>query len=207
MHLAVYTQEAEQAGMDDKQVKGQYSVSNALEHMSDDNESGHVVTSEETAKLAAELAKTRVKVPLAHKTVAQYIAPLATKCASMGKELHVLLLGCNTINTVTALKREIRPEEQKVVTVLCTSDLWPSDCSTMLWCLYGALARTKDLNSFRADTRSLLGTYTDHYQRQSIEDTSRQELKITDSLANAVHCDRLSNIRTEDGGHAVMQLL
>ena len=207
MHLAVYTQEAEQAGMDDEQVKGQYSVSNALEHMSDDNESGHVVTSEETAKLAAELAKTRVKVPLAHKTVAQYIAPLATKCASMGKELHVLLLGCNTINTVTALKREIRPEEQKVVTVLCTSDLWPSDCSTMLWCLYGALVRTKDVNTFRAGTRNLLGEYTDHYARQRIMDESRAELKLTGSLANAVHCDRLSNIEVQESGDVVMQLL
>lgn len=207
MHLAVYTQEAEQAGMDHEQAKGQYSVSDALECMSDDNQSGHVVTSEETAKLAAELAKTRVKVPLAHKTVAQYIAPLAARCARMEKELHVLLLGCNTINTVTALKRAIRPEEQKVVTVLCTSDLWPSDCSTMLWCLYGALARTKDVNSFRAGTRTLLGEYTDHYARQRILDESREELKLTGSLANAVHCDLLSNIEVQESGDVVMQLL
>jgi len=54
--------------------------------------------------------------------------------------------------------------------VLCTSEVWPSDCSTML---YGALARTKDLNSFRAQTCALLGTYTDHYQRQSIQDVSQ----------------------------------
>ena len=192
---------------DDQSTPGQYSVAEALRCMSGDNVSGHVVSNEECASLAAELAQRRVKDFIPHNTLAGHIAPLAIKCEQMGKELHVLLLGCNTIKAVPALKKAIPANAQGVVTLLCTSEVWPSDCSTMLWCLYGALARTKDLNSFRAETRSLLGTYTDHYQRQSIEDTSRQELKITDSLANAVHCDRLSNIRTEDGGHAVMQLL
>ena len=78
---------------------------------------------------------------------------------------------------------------------------------TMLWCLYGALVRTKDVNTFRAGTRNLLGEYTDHYARQRIMDESRAELKLTGSLANAVHCDRLSNIEVQESGDVVMQLL
>lgn len=192
---------------DDQSTPKQYSVSDALKCMSDDNTSGHVVGNEECASLAATLAERRVKDSVPHNTLAKAIAPLADRCFRMGKELHVLLIGCNTIKAIPALKRAIPPNAQEVVTVLCTSEVWPSDCSTMLWCLYGALARPKDLNSFRAQTRGLLGQYTDHYQRQSIEDTSRRELKITDSLANAVHCDRLSRVQTQDGGDAVMQLL
>lgn len=192
---------------DDQSTPKQYSVSDALMCMSADNVSGHVVSNEECASLAAALAQRRVKDSVPHNTLARDIAPLADRCFRMGKELHLLMIGCNTIKAVPALKRAIPANAQGSVTVLCTSEVWPSDCSTMLWCLYGALARTKDLNSFRAQTRTLLGTYTDHYQRQSIEDTSRKELKITASLANAVHCDRLSDVQSQLGGDAIMQLL
>lgn len=192
---------------DDQSTLQQYSVSDALKCMRDDNVSGHVVSNEDCASLAAALAQRRVKDSVPHKTLAKAIAPLADRCFRMGKELHLMLIGCNTIKAVPHLKRAIPANAQGVVTVLCTSEVWPSDCSTMLWCLYGTLARTKDLNSFRAQTRALLGTYTDHYQRQSIQDVSRQELKITDSLANAVHCDRLSDVQSQLGGDAIMQLL
>ena len=147
----------------------EYSVSDALKCMRDDNVSGHVVSNEDCASLAAALAQRRVKDSVPHKTLAKAIAPLADRCFRMGKELHLMLIGCNTIKAVPHLKRAIPANAQGVVTVLCTSEVWPSDCSTML---YGALARTKDLNSFRAQTCALLGTYTDHYQRQSIQSES-----------------------------------
>ena len=69
------------------------------------------------------------------------------------------------------------------------------------------LCAVRSIKRKDAETRALLGTYTDHYQRQSIQDVSRQELKITDSLANAVHCDRLSDVQSQLGGDAIMQLL
>ena len=90
---------------------------------------------------------------------------------------------------------------------MVTSEVWPSDCSIFLWDLYGAAARVGDLTSFRTGTRTKLGEYTSHFTRQRIVDESREELKITGSLADAVHCDRLSDVKLGPGGEAVMQLL
>ena len=123
-------------------------------------------------------------------------------------ELHVLLIGCNTIQAVPALKTAIADEKvQQKVVVMVTSEVWPSDCSIFLWDLYGAAARVGDLTSFRTGTRTKLGEYTSHFTRQRIVDESREELKITGSLADAVHCDRLSDVKLGPGGEAVMQLL
>ena len=77
----------------------------------------------------------------------------------------------------------------------------------MLWHLYGALARPDDMHSFRAGTRSLLGEYTDHYARQRIIDESRAELRLSGSLANAVHCDRLDRVVVLPCGGVQMDLL
>ena len=77
----------------------------------------------------------------------------------------------------------------------------------MMWHLYGALARTNGLSDFRAGTRTLIGEYTAHYQRQRIIDETREELGIADSLANAVHCDRLDNVVVSEAGHAKMAIL
>jgi len=96
---------------------------------------------------------------------------------------------------------------QQQVMVMVTSEEWPSDCSIFLWDLYGAAARVGDLTSFRTGTRTKLGEYTNHFLLQRIVDESREELKITGSLADAVHIERLSDVRIGPGGEAVMQLL
>lgn len=184
-----------------------YSQAAALQCMKNDDTSGHIVGCDEVASLAAELAVTRFKDPVPHLSIAEAIAPLAERVASLGKELHLLLLGCNTIRLVPALKQKITPPTQACVVVLCTSEVWPSDCSTMLWSLYGHLARCADLDSFRAGTRTLLGEYTDHYKRQRIVDASRAALKLEGSLANAVHCDPLHRVVVTPTGDALMSLL
>ena len=187
----------------------EYAIRSARQCMGDDDEGipGQAST-EECAQLAANLAAQRFKDPVGHAFLAQAIAPLAAKCAGMGVELHVLLVGCNTIQAVPALKHAIADETvQKQVVVMVTSEVWPSDCSIFLWDLYGAAARVGDLTSFRAGTRTKLGEYTNHFTRQRIVDESREELKITGSLADAVHMDRLSDVKIAPGGEAVMQLL
>ena len=73
----------------------------------------------------------------------------------VGKTLHVLLLGCNTVNLVLPLHQKlsaIRPEALGSVWMLATSDVWPGDLSTFLWCNYGSLV-THDLADFRRATR------------------------------------------------------
>jgi hypothetical protein len=163
---------------------------------------------QDSAELAAELAARRVKDSVPHAFLAQAIAPLAAKCAERNVELHVLLVGCNTIQAVPALKTAIADElVQRQVVVMVTSEEWPSDCSIFLWDLYGAAARVGDLTSFRTGTRTKLGEYTNHFLLQRVVDESREELKITGSLADAVHIERLSDVRIGPGGEAVMQLL
>ena len=90
--------------------------------------------------------------------------------------------------------------------MLCTSEVWPSDVATFLWHQYGSLAQPNDLAAFRQGTRELLGEYTDHYKRQRIPDTSRTELGLHGSLADAVHCARLDTVKIV-GTHAQMDLL
>ena len=142
------------------------------------------------------------------KAIAEAIKPLAEKCANEKKELHLLLLGCNTITLIPDLKNVMTLDVQKYVTVLCTSEAWPSDCASLLWSLYGHYARAGDLHSFRAGTRNLLGEYTAHYIRQRIVDDSRKALKLNGSLANAVHCQRLDSIEAcSRGGDVKMELL
>ena len=175
--------------------------------MADDDTSGHIVSNAEVATLAGELSERRHKdlVPLPF--IAEAIAGVAERCANLCQMLHVLLLGCNTIQLVEHLKQKIPEATQSKVWVLCTSEVWPSDCSSMLWHLYGALARPDDMCSYRSGTRTLLGEYTDHYARQRISDQSREELKLTGSLANAVHCDRLDRVVNLPGQGAQMELI
>ena len=185
-----------------------YSMRSALACMGEDDEIHGQPSTESCAQLATSLMANRVKDPVPHDFLARAIAPLAAKCAARTVELHVLLVGCNTIQAVPALKKVIADEHvQKQVVVMVTSEVWPSDCSIFLWDLYGAAARVGDLTSFRTGTRTKLGEYTSHFTRQRIVDESREELKITGSLADAVHCDRLSDVKLGPGGEAVMQLL
>ena len=182
-----------------------FSVTGAMKCMDSDDTSGHEVEPQKVAELAAELAALRGKDLVPHAHTAAAIVPLADRCHALGKELHLLLLGCNTIQLVPFLKAAIAKPE--CVTVLCTSEVWPSDCSVMLWHLYGALAQTGGMDSFRAGTRTLLGEYTDHYKRQRIQDESRAELMLEGSLGNAVHCSRLDRVKVCPGKLPDMDLL
>lgn len=184
-----------------------FGVDAAMRCMATDDTSGHVVSPEEVAAFAAQLGALRFKDLLPHAHVASALAPLADKCHALGIELHLLLIGCNTIQAVPALKAAISPNSASCVTVLCTSEVWPSDCSVLLWHLYGALARVGGLAAYRSGTRQLLGEYTDHYQRQRIRDESLSELKIEGSLANAVHCSTLDQVVVNEGMLPQMDIL
>ena len=184
-----------------------YGEAAAMDCMANDDTSGHTVTPEEVAAFAANLGALRFKDMVPFSVLASAIAPLADKCCTLGIELHLLLIGCNTIQAVPALKAAICPGSASCVTVLCTSEVWPSDCSVLLWHLYGALAQAGSLSAFRSGTRHLLGEYTDHYQRQRIRDESRSELKIEGSLANAVHCSTLDQIVMREGMLQQMDVL
>lgn len=162
------------------------------------------------AFLANSLAMRRTKDMVPYAFVASCIAPLADRCAAMGKELHLLMTGCNTINICPALLAAVPKPSQKSVWILCTSTKWPGDLATFLWHLYGSFVQVGDLQIFRQRTRALLGEYTIHFQRQRIEDASRKEKNasgIEGSLAEAVHLGCLDSIVIPDGRPAEVPLL
>ena len=84
-----------------------------------------------------------------------------------------------------------------------------------LWHHYPGLVQVGDLDEYRAATRKLLGEYTEHYQRQRIQDDALREARagraaaggIEDSLANAARCDRLDKVRIAEGSVADLDLL
>ena len=84
----------------------------------------------------------------------------------------------------------------------------------MLWHHYGSYVNQGDLTEFRSATRTLLGEYTEHYQRQRIEDDSLREARagrshagIDESLANAARCDRLDKVQLVAGSMAEVALM
>ena len=162
--------------------------------------------SSDILNFAALLGKCSKKdaVPLAN--LATHLAAFACRVHDVGKTLHVLLLGCNTVNLVLPLHQKlsaIRPEALGSVWMLATSDVWPGDLSTFLWCNYGSLV-THDLADFRRATRVLLDEFTAHWKRQKLRDVS-MTAKV-ESLANLVLLDRLD--RVEDvAGFAKMDAL
>jgi hypothetical protein len=99
---------------------------------------------EEFKSLAHSLASCRTKDMVPYGFVAECIAPLANKCAAMGKELHLLLTGCNTINICPALLAQLPKPSHKSVWILCTSTKWPGDLATFLWHLYGTFVQVGD---------------------------------------------------------------
>ena len=65
-------------------------------------------------------------MPLAN--LATHLAAFACRVHDVGKTLHVLLTGCNTVNLVLPLHQKlsaIRPEALGSVWMLATSDVWP----------------------------------------------------------------------------------
>ena len=167
------------------------------------------------AALAAVLASRVAKDMVPHAQLATCIAKLADRVVRAGKELHIILSGCNTQNLVTVLHTAVPTDQRAHVYVLCTSVVWPSDLAPFLWHHYGGLARPGDLAAFRAATRRLLGEYTEHYQRQRIQDDALREARagraaehgIDDSLANAARCDRLDKVRIVEGDVADVSLM
>ena len=148
-----------------------------------------------------------------HAQLATCIANLAARVASAGKELHIILSGCNTQNLVPLLHTNVPEDQRAHVYVLCTSVVWPSDLAPFLWHHYGGLARPGDLAAFRAATRRLLGEYTEHYHRQRIVDESMREARgagaasFEGSLANCAFMDRLDKVGVIAGGNVRMELL
>ena len=77
-----------------------YGIKGAWECMGEHDHDGipGQAPNEESAELATSLAARRVKDSVPHAFLAQAIAPLAAKCAERNVELHVLLVGCNTMS-------------------------------------------------------------------------------------------------------------
>ena len=164
------------------------------------------------AKLTSLLASRVTKDPVPYGTLAKDIQALAARVVAAGKELHILLTGCNTQNLMQSLLSTLPADQHPHVWVLCTSFVWPSDLATFLWHHYGSLARPGDLDAFRSATRKLLGEYTLHYQRQRIRDESMREARagaaqFETSLANCVFMDRLDKVAVAPGGEVRMAML
>ena len=164
------------------------------------------------AALTSLLASRVTKDPVPYSILAKNIAALATRVVAAGKELHILLTGCNTQNLIGSLLATLAADQHPHVWVLCTNFVWPSDVATFLWHHYGSLARPGDLAAFRSATRRLLGEYTLHYQRQRIHDESMREARggaaeFEGSLANCVFMDRLDRVTVSPGGEVSMSLL
>jgi hypothetical protein len=172
----------------------------------------HVVPKEKVAALTSVLADRTAKDPVPHAHTAHSLGLLAARVASAGKELHILMPGCNTIRLVQQLHAAVPEDIRQHVWVLCTDSVWPSDLAPFLWHHYGTLAQRGDLQGFRSATRTLLGEYTDHYKRQRIEDESLREARAKqtevggteESLANAAYLDRLDRVKLEAGRNAQM---
>ena len=103
-----------------------------------DGEPGHVVAPKKVAHLASALAVRVSKDAIPNNTVAKSLAVLAKRVANSGKELHIILAGCNTIGLVSPLHKATESDEvRKQVWVVCTDEVWPSDLAPLLWHHYG----------------------------------------------------------------------
>ena len=184
-----------------------------LSNLEKDKDGEHIVAPNCVAALTAEHAARTAKDMVPHAFLAESLGKLAVKVAGAGKELHIILAGCNTVGAVAALHSKTTPEVRKHVWVVCTTEVWPSDVAPFLWHHYGGLVQKGDLHEFRSATRRLLGEYTEHYKRQRIENDAMREARagmpggLEDSLANAVRCDRLDAVTIDAGGLPTMSLL
>jgi len=171
-----------------------------MESLDDGEALPHVIEPKRVAALTSQLAVRTAKDSVPYATVADSLGKLAKQVAGAGKELHIILAGCNTVGAVAALHAVTPPEVRNHVWVVCTTEVWPSDVAPFLWHHYGGLVQKGDLQQFRSATRRLLGEYTEHYKRQRIENDAVREARagklggLEDSLANAVRCDRLSSL-------------
>lgn len=146
-------------------------------------------------------------MPLA--VVAENIGKLAVRVHEAGKQLHLLLPGCNSVNLMLPLCTYVDgvcAAAKQSVWVLATNSVWPGDLSTFLWSQYGSTV-SQDLAAFRLATRTLLDEYTSHWRRQKISDAAMEaSSKRVKSLADLVLLDRLDRVG-EECGFAVMAML
>ena len=181
----------------------------------EDGEPGHIVDPQKVATLSAALAARVAKDLVPYAVVAAKCAGIAERVADAGKELHLILAGCNTIGLVSHLHAATADEVRKHVWVVCTDEVWPSDLAPFLWHHYGGLVQKGDLQFFRSATRTLLGEYTEHYKRQRIQDETLREARaqrakpggFEESLANAAKCERLDRVTVPVGGIAQVAIL
>jgi hypothetical protein len=156
------------------------------------------------------LAQRRGKDPVPLAVVAENIAKLAVRAFELGKQFHLLLTGCNTVNVVLPICKQVDRFDaaaKQSIWVLATNSVWPGDLSTFLWSQYGSTA-SPDLAEYRSATRILLDEYTTHWRRQKVMDASMESKKAVAvaSLADLVLLDRLDRVRDESG-FAVMGML
>ena len=147
----------------------------------------------------------RTKDPVPIPAMAEVIGKLAVRLHALGKLLHLLLTGCNTVNVVLPICKHIDSicaEAKQSVWVLATNSVWPGDLSTFLWSQYGSTV-TPELTEFRRATRIMLDEYTVHYRRQKIKDQSMAEHTTSTRLHERVMLDRLDKVG-DKGGFAVM---
>ena len=86
-----------------------------------DGEPGHVVAPKKVAHLASALAVRVSKDAIPNNTVAKSLAVLAKRVANSGKELHIILAGCNTIGLVSPLHKATVPAWcKRLVSASCT---------------------------------------------------------------------------------------
>ena len=68
---------------------------------------------------------------VALKFVAEHLGCFANRCFKMGKILHVLCTGCNTVNLALPLKAAIEEAAWPTVWFMGTRDVWPGDLACL----------------------------------------------------------------------------
>ena len=186
-----------------------------MAELDNDDRVGHNVAPAKVAAHTAQLAARTTKDYVPYSLVAGKLGALAARAKEVGKELHLILAGCNTVGLVSHLHKATPDPCRSHVWVVCTNEVWPSDVAPFLWHHYPGLVKVGDLDEYRAATRKLLGEYTEHYNRQRVQDDALREARagraaehgIDDSLANAARCDRLDKVRIVEGDVADVSLM
>ena len=158
-------------------------------------------TPKNVLEFAALLGRRRAKDPVPLNVMAGHIARLGKRCQTLGKTLHLLLTGCNTVNLVLPICEKLDslcPAAKCCVWVLATNSVWPGDMSPFLWAQYGFTV-TEDLAAYRVATRILLDEFNVHWQRQKMVDESLAEKNLQQTLCERVMLDRLDRVVNEAG--------